>query len=179
MHTLLNLEKVRDKVPPEVFTTAYTNPVGGNSENVRANLRDRLNQVQAAAERAPQTAADTMTGLVLEGHQRNLSPAGKALAPRKDGSRYDPQAHVAGSYHAAVEGGAAMVQSNHRAAGWLRFGTKKMVARPILPGTVQNGRQDKQGRWRDERGKFVDVASLSLGWWLERISKAILGALRG
>src|SRR5262249_19169065 len=32
------LEKVRDNVPAEVFTTPYTNPVGGNSENVRANL---------------------------------------------------------------------------------------------------------------------------------------------
>jgi microcin C transport system substrate-binding protein len=34
------LETVRDKVPPEVFTTPYTNPVGGNPENVRANLRE-------------------------------------------------------------------------------------------------------------------------------------------
>ena len=34
------LETVRDKVPPEVFTTPYTNPVGGNAENVRANLRE-------------------------------------------------------------------------------------------------------------------------------------------
>jgi microcin C transport system substrate-binding protein len=34
------LETVRGKVPPEVFTTAYTNPVGGNPENVRANLRE-------------------------------------------------------------------------------------------------------------------------------------------
>jgi len=29
---------VRDKVPPEVFTTPYQNPVGGNPEAVRANL---------------------------------------------------------------------------------------------------------------------------------------------
>jgi microcin C transport system substrate-binding protein len=34
------LEKVRDQVPPEVFTTPYTNPVGGNPEKVRANLRE-------------------------------------------------------------------------------------------------------------------------------------------
>jgi len=34
------LEKVRDQVPPEVFTTPYANPVGGNRENVRANLRE-------------------------------------------------------------------------------------------------------------------------------------------
>jgi microcin C transport system substrate-binding protein len=34
------LEKVRDKVPGEVFTTPYVNPVGGNPEAVRANLRE-------------------------------------------------------------------------------------------------------------------------------------------
>jgi microcin C transport system substrate-binding protein len=34
------LEKVREQVPPEVFTTPYTNPVGGTPENVRANLRE-------------------------------------------------------------------------------------------------------------------------------------------
>jgi microcin C transport system substrate-binding protein len=34
------LETVRDKVPPEVFTAPYTNPVGGSPEKVRANLRE-------------------------------------------------------------------------------------------------------------------------------------------
>jgi microcin C transport system substrate-binding protein len=34
------LEAVRDKVPPEVFTTPYANPVGGNPEAVRNNLRE-------------------------------------------------------------------------------------------------------------------------------------------
>jgi microcin C transport system substrate-binding protein len=36
------LETVRDKVPPEVFTTPYTNPVGGSPEATRANLREGL-----------------------------------------------------------------------------------------------------------------------------------------
>ncbi|MGE0752560.1 MAG: extracellular solute-binding protein [Variibacter sp.] len=36
------LETVRDKVPPEVFTKAYKNPVNGNPEAVRANLREAL-----------------------------------------------------------------------------------------------------------------------------------------
>jgi microcin C transport system substrate-binding protein len=31
---------VRDKVPPEVFTTPYVPPVNGSPENVRANLRE-------------------------------------------------------------------------------------------------------------------------------------------
>ena len=34
------LETVRDKVPPEVFTTPYQNPVGGSPETVRSNLRE-------------------------------------------------------------------------------------------------------------------------------------------
>jgi microcin C transport system substrate-binding protein len=34
------LETVRDKVPAEVFTTPYQNPVGGNPDAVRANLRE-------------------------------------------------------------------------------------------------------------------------------------------
>ncbi|HKF99022.1 MAG TPA: extracellular solute-binding protein, partial [Xanthobacteraceae bacterium] len=42
------LETVRDKVPPEVFTTPYTNPVGGNPENVRANLREALRLMKEA-----------------------------------------------------------------------------------------------------------------------------------
>jgi microcin C transport system substrate-binding protein len=34
------LETVRDKVPAEIFTTPYANPVGGNPEAVRSNLRE-------------------------------------------------------------------------------------------------------------------------------------------
>jgi microcin C transport system substrate-binding protein len=36
------LETVRDKVPPEVFTSVYTNPVGGSPEAVRSNLRQGI-----------------------------------------------------------------------------------------------------------------------------------------
>jgi microcin C transport system substrate-binding protein len=42
------LETVRAEVPPEVFTTAYTNPVGGNPEAVRANLREALRLLKDA-----------------------------------------------------------------------------------------------------------------------------------
>src|SRR6185295_3623635 len=34
------LETVRGKVPPEVFTKPYTNPVNGTPENLRNNLRE-------------------------------------------------------------------------------------------------------------------------------------------
>jgi len=36
------LDTVRDKVPPELFTTAYSNPVGGNPQAVRGNLREAV-----------------------------------------------------------------------------------------------------------------------------------------
>jgi len=42
------LETVRDKVPAEVFTTAYANPVGGNPEAVRANLRESARLLKEA-----------------------------------------------------------------------------------------------------------------------------------
>ena len=42
------LETVRAEVPAEVFTTAYTNPVGGNPEAVRENLREALRLLKEA-----------------------------------------------------------------------------------------------------------------------------------
>src|ERR1700704_4557413 len=42
------LETVRDKVAPELFTTPYTNPVGGTPENVRANLREATRLLKEA-----------------------------------------------------------------------------------------------------------------------------------
>ena len=42
------LETVRDKVPPEVFTTPYTNPVGGNPDAVRTNLREAMKLLKEA-----------------------------------------------------------------------------------------------------------------------------------
>jgi len=42
------LEALRDKVPAEVFTTPYTNPVGGNPENVRNNLREAARLLKEA-----------------------------------------------------------------------------------------------------------------------------------
>jgi microcin C transport system substrate-binding protein len=42
------LEAVRDKVPPELFTAPYVNPVGGNPEAVRANLRESAKLLKEA-----------------------------------------------------------------------------------------------------------------------------------
>jgi len=42
------LETVRDKVPPEVFTKPYQNPVGGDPEAVRGNLREAMRLLKEA-----------------------------------------------------------------------------------------------------------------------------------
>src|SRR4029079_19452662 len=42
------LETVRDKVPPEVFTATYVNPVNGNPEAVRASLREAIKLLKEA-----------------------------------------------------------------------------------------------------------------------------------
>ena len=42
------LETVRDKVPPELFTTPYSNPVNGDPQKVRANLREALRLMKEA-----------------------------------------------------------------------------------------------------------------------------------
>jgi microcin C transport system substrate-binding protein len=42
------LQNVRDQVPPEVFTSEYKNPVNGNSEAVRTNLREATRLLREA-----------------------------------------------------------------------------------------------------------------------------------
>jgi microcin C transport system substrate-binding protein len=42
------LEKVRGKVPDDLFTKSYANPVNGNPENVRANLREAFRLLSEA-----------------------------------------------------------------------------------------------------------------------------------
>jgi len=42
------LESLRDKLPPEVFTSPYRNPVGGNAEAQRANLRRAFDLLKEA-----------------------------------------------------------------------------------------------------------------------------------
>ncbi len=43
------LEPLRDKVPPEVFTTPYANPVAGGADKLRANLREGMRLMREAA----------------------------------------------------------------------------------------------------------------------------------
>ena len=42
------LETMRDKVPAELFTTPYKNPVGGSAEAARNNLREAARLLKEA-----------------------------------------------------------------------------------------------------------------------------------
>jgi microcin C transport system substrate-binding protein len=57
------LETVRAEVPAEVFTTAYTNPVGGSPEAVRGNIREGSRLLKEAGyEVRDRKLVDTKTG---------------------------------------------------------------------------------------------------------------------
>jgi microcin C transport system substrate-binding protein len=57
------LNTVRDKVPPEVFTTAYSSPVNGNPEAVRNNLREAIRLLKETGyEIQNQKLIDSKTG---------------------------------------------------------------------------------------------------------------------
>jgi microcin C transport system substrate-binding protein len=60
------LESVRDKIPESVFTTEYTNPVGGDAQKLRANLREALKLLSEA-------------GYTLQGNQL-VNAAGEQLS---------------------------------------------------------------------------------------------------
>ena len=76
------LEKVRDQVPPEVFTTPFTNPVNGSPENVRANLREAMRLLkQAGYEVRNQKQANVKTGepLSIEILTQTTDPASERI----------------------------------------------------------------------------------------------------
>jgi microcin C transport system substrate-binding protein len=57
------LETVRDKVPADLFTKPYTNPVGGNQQANRSNLRDALALLREAGYEIQNTKlVNTKTG---------------------------------------------------------------------------------------------------------------------
>lgn len=61
------LEAVRTKVPAEVFTTPYTNPVNGNPEAVRSNLREAMRLAKEAGyEVRDRRLTNAATGEVLK-----------------------------------------------------------------------------------------------------------------
>ncbi|AMA60520.1 extracellular solute-binding protein [Bradyrhizobium sp. CCGE-LA001] len=70
------LETVRAQVPPEVFTTAYSNPVGGNPEAVRDNLREALRLLKEAGyEVRDRKLVDAKTGAQFTLELLNSDPS--------------------------------------------------------------------------------------------------------
>jgi microcin C transport system substrate-binding protein len=70
------LETVRAEVPPDVFTTAYTNPVGGSPEAVRDNLREALRLFKEAGyEVRDRKLTDVKTGAQFSLELLNQDPS--------------------------------------------------------------------------------------------------------
>lgn len=70
------LETVRAQVPPEVFTTAYSNPVGGKPEAVRDNLREALRLLKEAGyEVRDRKLVDVKTGAQFTLELLNSDPS--------------------------------------------------------------------------------------------------------
>ena len=74
------LETVKDKVPPEVFTTPYTNPVGGNPENVRSNLREAAKLLKEAGFEVKERKLVDATGRPVTVEILVESPASERIA---------------------------------------------------------------------------------------------------
>jgi microcin C transport system substrate-binding protein len=73
------LEPLRDKVPPEVFTTTFANPVSGTAENVRTNLREGMRLMREAGyEVRDQKQVNARTGeaLTVEILSQTSDPSG-------------------------------------------------------------------------------------------------------
>ncbi len=75
------LETVRAGVPPEVFTKPYTNPVGGNAENVRNNLREATQLLKAAGyEVRDRKLVNAKTGAPFEVELLGEDPSSERIA---------------------------------------------------------------------------------------------------
>jgi microcin C transport system substrate-binding protein len=75
------LEPLRDKVPPEVFTTPYTNPQNGNAEAVRTNLRESLRLLKQAGYEVRDTKlVNSKTGEPLSVELLNENPQFERVA---------------------------------------------------------------------------------------------------
>ena len=114
------------------------------------NLQRRLEEVRGAVKALPQVAARELDQLADQAHDKQRAPDGTRWKPVRDhGQRrpFDPQHHI--QYHPVVRGEKVMLESNHPAAGYSRWGTRKMSARPQVPGR-----------------------SGELGWWLPLIMAA-------
>jgi microcin C transport system substrate-binding protein len=68
------LETVRNQVPPEIFTTEYKNPVNGNPEAVRANMREATRLMRESGfEVRNQKLVNAKTGAPMTAELLNIS----------------------------------------------------------------------------------------------------------
>lgn len=124
-----------------------------------SNLQKRLQVVHKAVEQLPTVAAETTEKLMDQDQAAQRAPDGSRWVPTKAGAAakgavfdekaqryrirgrfatgaqlrpFDPGNHI--RYEVAVRNGQVVLESSHPAAAFTRWGTKKMPARPKVPG---------------------------------------------
>ena len=111
------LESVKDKVPPEVFTTPYANPVGGDPQKERENLRPALTLLQEAGYQIDgsklvnaKTGEQLTFELLLE---RRADRAGRARLPGRTLRKIGIDMRVRPVDHAAMDQPRALARLRH------------------------------------------------------------------
>lgn len=99
---------------------------------MQSNLQKRLGAVQAAVRELPGVAAGATEKLLQQGQAAQRAPDGSRWKKTTEGRPFDQAGHI--RYTVAVRQGQVVLESDHPAAAFSRWGTRKMVARPKVPG---------------------------------------------
>lgn len=97
-----------------------------------SNLQKRLGVVHAAVKQLPGVAAGAAEQLLAADQAAQRAPDGSRWRKTKQGGPFDPANHI--RYTVAVRAGQVMIESDHPAAPFTRWGTRHMVDRAKVPG---------------------------------------------
>lgn len=102
-----------------------------------SNLQRRLGVVQRAVRELPGVAAGAARDLLAEDQAKQRAPDGSRWKRTTEGQPFDREVHIQYTVQLRPEG--VVLESEHRAAGFSRWGTRKMTARPKVPGRAGAG----------------------------------------
>ena len=151
-------------MPPEVFTTPYTNPVSGNPETVRANLREAMRLLQEAGyevrnqqagQRQDRRAAHASSSCSTT---RPSSASSCSTSPRSSGSastRHDAQVDDA--------------QYENRLRSWDFDMIIAQLAESLSPGNEQREYWGSAAADQAARSNYVGIKNPAVDALIERV----------
>ena len=158
------LNSVKDKVPAEVFTTPYTNPVGGTPDKVRGNLREAVRLLKEAGyEVRDQKLVNAKTGepftvefLASDPELRAFRAVLQAVArsPRHRASRCAP------STSAIREPAAPLGFRRHHRESW---------GQSLSPGNEQRGFWGSQAADQSGSRNLVGIKNPAIDALIDRV----------